>query len=439
MPPRTEHRPPDRRNFLRTAAAGLTLTAQSYGSVSGSNSKIGIGFLGCGGRAQAHLNAIQSLAKNNVPFTPVAVCDVWDGLEDEYTQTFGGNSTRRKYRQGLQPTAIAAGLNPLDSKRVVKDYRRLLELKEVDAVCVATPDHWHARMTLDALAAGKHVFVERPLARTAAEANLVREAAAASNRIISVGVQSLADPAIAAAREQIRSGKIGPIVHLAGGAFRNDVRGQWRFYRVAAEMNRRTVDWDLFLGHRFEVGGVPLGPTPSEQPFTPETFAQWRCESEFSGGPVTEMLVPVISRLLAMTDARRVTRTTTLGGTLHETDGRTVPDAVTIAAEFAEGCHLTVTATTLSNYPVEEVVRGRQGAIKIIKGGVHLFKDDPSKGTTFPTRMERILAPAEAIALTPPRNETEELWRDFAACIQSGNKATLCPPDLAAAVTAVVG
>ena len=434
MPSRSEHRPPDRRNFLRTAAAGLTLTAQSYASVSGSNARIGVGFLGCGGRAQAHLHAIQSL-----DLSPVAVCDVWDGCDDEYTQSFGGNTTKRKYKQGLHPTAIAAGLNPVDAKRVVKDYRRLLELKDVDAVCVATPDHWHARMTLDALAAGKHVFVERPLARTAVEANLVREAAAASSRIVSVGVQSLTDPAIVAARDLVRTGKIGPAVHLSGGAFRNDIRGQWRFYRVVNEMNRRTVDWDLFLGHRFEVNGVPLGPNPAECPFTPETFAQWRCESEFSGGPVSEMLYPVIMRLLAVTDARRVTRTTTLGGTLHETDGRTVPDAVTVAAEFAEGCHLTVTATTLSNYPVEEIVRGRNGALKLVKGGIHVYKDDPAKGTTYPTRLERTLAPAEGIALTPPRNETEELWRDFAACIHSSNKSTLCPPELAAAAVAVIG
>ncbi|MFO0934886.1 MAG: Gfo/Idh/MocA family oxidoreductase [Gemmataceae bacterium] len=439
MPPQAEHRPPDRRNFLRTAAAGLTLTAQSYANVAGSNSRIGLGFLGCGGRAQAHLHAVQSLAKSGVTLAPVAVCDVWDGCEDEYSQTFGGNTTRRVYRQGLHPTATAAGLNPADPRRVVKDFRRLLELKEVDAVCVATPDHWHARMTLDALAAGKHVFVERPLARTASEALLIREAAAASNRVVSVGVQSLADPAIAAARDLVRNGKIGPAVHMSGGAFRNDVRGQWRFYRVVSEMNRGTVDWDLFLGHRFEVNGAPLGPTPGECPFAPERFAQWRCESEFSGGPVSEMLYPVVARLLAVTDARRVTRTTTLGGTLHETDGRTVPDLVTVAAEFAEGCHLSVTATTLSNYPVEEVVRGRHGALKLVKGGVHVYRDDPAKGTTYPSRMERTLPPAEAIVLTPPRNETEELWRDFAACIVSGNKQTMCPPDLGAAAVAVLG
>lgn len=438
MSNRSDHRPPDRRNFLRTAAAGLTLTAQSYASVAGSNARIGVGFLGCGARAQAHLHAIQSLTKNGTAISPVAVCDVWDGADEEYTHTFGGNTTRRKYRQGLHPTAALAGLNASDAKRVVKDYRRLLELKDVDAVCVATPDHWHARMTLDALAAGKHVFVERPLARTAAEAQIIREAAAASNRIISVGVQSLADPAIAAARDLVRSGKIGPAVHLSGGAFRNDSRGQWRFYRVVPEMNRRTIDWDLFLGHRFEVGSVPLGPSAIEYPFVPETFAQWRCESEFSGGPVSEMLYPVIARLLAVSDARRVVRTTTLGGTLHETDGRTVPDTVTIAAEFVEGCHLSVTATTLSNYPVEEVVRGRQGTVKLVKAGVHLYKDDPSKGTTYSSRLERVLPPAEALALTPLRNETEELWRDFATCIQNGNKSTLCPPELAAAAVAVI-
>jgi predicted dehydrogenase len=433
MPTRSEHRPPDRRNFLRSAAAGLTLSAQSYASVAGSNERIGLGFLGCGARAQAHLRASSSC------FTPVAVCDVWDGLEDEYANTFGGQTTTRQYRQGLYPTAAAAGLSPHDAKHVVKDYRRLLELKDVEAICVATPDHWHARMTLDALAAGKHVFVERPLARTAAEANAVREVAAASKCVVSVGVQSLADPSIAAARDLVRAGKIGPAVHLTGGAYRNDSRGQWRFYRVVPEMNRRTVEWDLFLGHRFEVNGVPVGPSPKDCSFTPEGFAQWRCESEFSGGPVSEMLYPVVTRLLAVADVRRVTRTTTLGNVLHETDGRSVPDCVTVAAEFAEGCHLSVTATTLSNYPVEEVVRGRLGALKLVKGGVHVSRDDPNRGTQYPPRWERPQTASEAIVRTPPRNETEELWKDFAACIRGGSKATLCPPDLAAAAVAACG
>src|SRR5215210_4291731 len=137
MPPTPEHRPPDRRRFLRSAAAGaaLSLTAKSYAATPGANERIRVAFLGCGGRAQAHIHLILKLAEQAVP---VAVCDVWDGLDEEFDQPAGGHTTRRRYAQGLYPSAVKCGLDPADKKRVVKDYRRVLELKDVDAVCIAT-------------------------------------------------------------------------------------------------------------------------------------------------------------------------------------------------------------------------------------------------------------------------------------------------------------
>jgi hypothetical protein len=116
-----------------------------------------------------------------------------------------------------------------------------------------------------------------------------------------------------------------------------------------------------------------------------------------------------------------------------------VPDVVTLLAEFAEGCHLNVTATTLSNYPVEEVVRGRLGAVKFVRGGLHLYADDPAKGTKYPPRMEQPMQPSEVVTLEPPRNETEAAWRNFLDCCDRRDKATFCPPELAAAAVAVTG
>src|SRR5690242_7180779 len=146
-------KPLDRRKFLGSAAA-LSLSAASYADVAGANERVHIGFLGCGGRAQAHIDLVNRLAAQGQAVTPVAVCDVWDGLEDEYEVEFGGKTTRRRYSQGLYPSARKCRLDPADRTHVTKDYRRVLDLKDVDAVCVATPDHWHGKMTVDALAAG---------------------------------------------------------------------------------------------------------------------------------------------------------------------------------------------------------------------------------------------------------------------------------------------
>jgi predicted dehydrogenase len=433
-----EHRPVDRRKFLRTAgaAASLSLSATSYANVVGSNARIHVGFIGCGGRAQAHLNLIVRLALENQGVSPVAVCDVWDGLDEEYDHSFGGKTTRRRYAQGLYPSAIKCGLNPADKKRVVKDYRRLLDLPDVDAVCIATPDHWHARQTLDAFAAGKDVYVEKPMTRTAAEARAVVDAAAKFRRVLTVGVQSLADPVWHAARERVAAGRIGHVSHVSGGVFRNDIRGQWRYYRLVHQMTPQTIDWNLFLGHRFEVNGERLGPTAAEWPFDRAVFAQWRCYRPFSGGPFTDLLSHQATRLLAATDLRYPYRVTAAGGRFVECDGRTVPDVGTLVADFDPGTQLVLSAATTSAYPMEEVIRGRTGAIRFRKGGFQIVHDDPRGGSGVPRRGESEITPAEVVSVEPPKNETEAMWRNFLDGVRRRDCDTQCGPELgAAAVT----
>src|SRR5437588_12120769 len=184
----------DRRDFLKTTAAvgaALTLPAISYGRIAGANGTINVGFIGVGGRCQAHVDVINKLAKDKQGAGPVAVCDVWDGLETTYKNN---KDEDKPYLQGLYPTARKCGLNVNDKQHVVKDYRRLLDLKEVDVVCIATPDHWHAKMSIDAAAAGKDVYCEKPMTKTIDEAWAVADAMKRYNRVMSVGVQSMAEP-----------------------------------------------------------------------------------------------------------------------------------------------------------------------------------------------------------------------------------------------------
>jgi predicted dehydrogenase len=437
--PPLEHRPVDRRNFLRAttaaAASPLTLSAASYARVSGSNQRINLGFIGCGGRAQAHINLIVKMALENRGVTPMAVCDVWDGVDEEYEHTFGGTTTRRKYTQGLYPSAKKCGLDPADRKRVVKDYRRLLDLKDIDAVCIATPDHWHARQTLDAFAAGKDVYVEKPMTRTVAEALAVQDAARKAHRVLTVGVQALADPIWLKVRDLIKQGRIGPVSQCQTGAFRNDIRGQWRFYRVLPSMTPKSLDWDLFVGHRFEVAGVPLA---DHRPnFDPALFAQWRCYRPFSRGPLTDLLAPPLTRMLAALEPRVPQNVVAFGSTVVEQDGRTVPDVASVLVQFEGGMHLTYTSSTGSAYPVEEVIRGRLGTIKFVKGGAQIIADDPRGGASLPTRLESSIAPQEFLHSDTPRNETEALWDNFLACVRDRNPETLCGPELGGAAAII--
>ena len=262
------HENVNRRTFLKGAAAGtaaLSLSAASYARVHKANERIGVGFVGVGGRCQAHLEIIRDRAKNTGDVRAVAVCDVWDGLKTTY---LGKDGKERTYLQGLYPSAEKVGLDPGDKKHVVKEYERLIELPEVDVVCIATPDHWHAKITIDALRAGKHVYCEKPMTKTIEEAQKVVEAAQKSGKVMSVGVQSMAEPRWQAARELIKKGGIGHIAQAQTSYYRNSNVGQWRYYRLYREMNPQTVDWSRFLGHNYKIDGIgePLGPSPSPSP-----------------------------------------------------------------------------------------------------------------------------------------------------------------------------
>lgn len=426
----------DRRKFFGSAAA-LSLSATSYANVLGSSERLGVAFLGCGGRAQAHIDLINRFARDGKAVAPVAVCDVWNGQEDEYDIEFGGKVTRRRYAQGLHPSARKCGLDPADRTRVTKDYRRVLDLKDVDVVCISTPDHWHGKMTVDALHAGKDVYVEKPMTRTAEEATAVLDAWKQTGRVVTVGVQSMADPVWMKAFDHVRTGKIGHLAHAQTGFFRNDVRGQWRYYRLTPEMNPKTVDWDLFLGHQFELNGQRIGPDRSEQPFDRAAFAQWRCYWPFSGGPFSDLLAHNITHIIAAMGVRYPARVTAGGGLYLEYDGRDVPDVGTVVADYDEGCQLVVTASTITGYPIEEVIRGRLGAIKFVRGGFQLFRDDPTRGAAFPARLERSPEPTEFVACEAPRNDTEALWENFLDSVHARRQSTFSPPDLGAVSVAV--
>jgi predicted dehydrogenase len=255
--------------------------------------------------------------------------------------------------------------------------------------------------------------------------------------VVTVGVQGMADGVWVRAFDFIRQGGIGHVAHAQGGVFRNDVRGQWRFYRLAREMTPKTVDWDLFLGHRFEMAGTKLGPTPKEQPFDRAAFAQWRTLWAFSGGPFADLLTHPVARLSAAMGVKFPARVTAGGGLYLEYDGRDVPDVGTVVADYEEGCHLVLTGATITGYPVEEVIRGRLGTVKFVKGGFQVYRDDPTRGATFPPRLETPMLPSEVVSVEPPRNETEVLWENFLACMQSRQQSTYCPPDLGAAAVAV--
>ncbi len=433
----------NRRDFLRNTAAGaaaMSLTAASYDRVLGANDRIGIAFLGVGGRCQQHIDVVLRMQQENPnSVRPVGVCDVWDG----------DPQLGRGRGRGLYPSAQRCGLQRDDRQHVTKDYRRLLELREVDAVCIATPDHWHAKMSVDAAAAGKHIYCEKPMTKTIEEAQAVVDAARRANVVMTVGVQSMADPTWRIANEMIRRGDIGHVAQAQTSYYRNSLVGQWRYYPLTADMTPRTIDWPMFLGTRFSViPGVPLAP---EMPFDRAIFAQWRCYWDFGGGMFTDLFVHQTTHTIAAMGVRYPKRVVGAGGIYLEYDGRDVPDVATVVADYDEGCQLIISATMINDHGLEECIRGRLGTLKFtphtverngqrVRSGpgmdIEMLPQHPAGRPTGPAG--RQAAQARRIPTTLESDDTYALWQNFLQCCRTRNRETLSTPELGAAAFTTV-
>src|SRR5262245_36434289 len=429
----------NRRDFLKTTAAGataLSLTAASAARVKGANERINIGYLGVGGRCQQHIDVLLEMQKEKKDVAGVAVCDVWNG-----DSKLGSGKGR-----GLFPSALRCGLKAERSKAVTKDYRDVLGLKEVDVVCVASPDHWHARMVIDALAAGKHVYCEKPMTRTIAEAQAVVDAVKKANKVMTVGVQSMADPTWLAAYEYIRSGKIGHVFQGQTSYYRNYIGGQWRYYPLKKDMTPKTIDWDMFLGYKFECAGQKLGPTPKEMPFDRAVWAQWRCYWPFGGGMFTDLFVHQTTHLIAAMGVRYPARVIGGGGIYLEYDGRDVPDVATVVADYDEGCQLLISATMCNDTQLGEMIRGRLGSIKFLGGGDYMqgFEVYGQNIAGGPAKPKEGLGKPVHSYVNPmfdagkPRNATYDLWVNYLECVRTDNRETLSTPELGAAAFTTV-
>jgi predicted dehydrogenase len=293
-------------------------------------------------------------------------------------------------------------------------------------------------MSIDAAAASKDVYCEKPMTRTIAEAHAVVDAMKKHNRVMTVGVQSMAEPRWQAAYDLVRGGKIGHVCQAQTSYYRNSTVGQWRYYQLHKEMNPSTVDWDMFLGHSFSVASdTPLGP---KIPFDRAVFAQWRCYWPFGGGMFTDLFVHQTTHMIHAMGVRYPARVTGGGGLYLEYDGRDVPDVATIVADYDEGCQLVVTATMINDYAIDEVIRGKLATIRFAhrnkQMGFELLPQAVAAGPGRPTAKSD--ATADLQAACPDRDTTPELWADFIKCVRGRNRQTLSTPELGAAAFTTV-
>ncbi len=337
-----------RRTFIKNTAAatavaitaGSTLQAKPAATSASPNERLRLGFIGVGGRAQQHLNSAIKL-QNDGKVEIAAVCDVFNRHRDE---------SAHKVLRGTQ-----------HKPKEIADYRDVLNNPSIDAVCIATPDHWHAKQTLDAFKAGKHVYCEKPMTHSVAEAIEVYKSWKKSGLVMQVGVQSTSLPVWKDVRERLCDGQLGKVLMYQTSYFRNSDMGQWRYYDLTADMTPKNIDWPMFLGTEFN-----LAP---DMPFDREKYHQWRCYWDFGAGMFTDLFVHRTTAMLKATGLRFPGRVVGAGGIYFELDDRDVPDVATVVADFPEGVQGMVTATMCcQETPVPQIIRGHLGSFSLGNG-----------------------------------------------------------------------
>jgi predicted dehydrogenase len=244
-----------------------------------------------------HLQAFMKQTDDEKDIQISAVCDIY---------------TRRKNR--------ARDIAKLADKDVHHDYRDLLARSDVDAVLIAAPDHWHGQMAIDALAAGKDVYLEKPMTHTLEEARAIVAAVKQYGRVLQVGNQGLSSPATHKLKEIIDSGEIGPLLCAQATSARNSLLGEWN-YRVDADGTPENIDWTRWLG-----------PAP-KRPFSPDRYFRFRKYWDYSGGIATDLFFHSLGPILYPMGAQFPTRVTAGGGIYVHKD-REVPDTYTTTIEY---------------------------------------------------------------------------------------------------------
>jgi predicted dehydrogenase len=323
-----------RRDFIKkTATAAAAAVAATpllrntiYGqapsaNVTGANNRIAVGIVGIGvGIGQNHMNGIHEKSNENNTVV-AAVCDV-----------FNKRRNLGKEKCGLKDADLYA------------DYRKMLERKDIDAVLIATQDTWHAKITMDALDAGKHIYCEKPLTRYLDEGFKVYDAVKKSGKVFQIGSQGCSAGGWHKCAELIKSGALGQLVWSQGYYCRNSVGGEWN-YMIDGDSKPENIDWETWLG-----------PVKNRVAFSPEHYHRWRKFYQYCTGPLGDLVPHKLHPLMLASGTPEFPVRVTAIGTKNVHSDKNTPDALPrdvaehfqLMAEFPSGYMLTVTASTVN-------------------------------------------------------------------------------------------
>lgn len=302
-----------RRNFIQkitTGVAGATLLPEMLRAAGNDSAKIEclrrvnnfsindniqLAVIGAGGMGQVDVNTAITVPGVKL----VAACDLYDGRLAEAKKYYGADIF------------------------TTKDYREILLRKDIDAVIVATPDHWHKDISVAAMNSGKAVYCEKPMVHDVAEGSAVVEAQNKNKVVFEVGSQGVSSLGNEKARELLKAGAIGKLNYAEGFWARNSPGGAWQ-YGMPADASDKTVDWKRFL-HKYP-----------DRPFDAKRFFRWRCYKDYGTGVSGDLFVHLFSSLHFITNSKGPQKIMAMGGLRYWKDGREVPDILMGMFDYAE-------------------------------------------------------------------------------------------------------
>jgi predicted dehydrogenase len=323
-----------RRQFVAGLGAASLLSASGYSAITGANDRLRIGIIGAGGQATDHMhNLVKMVPTDNIEL--VDVCDIYD----------------KRLDAGAQLT----GAKPL------KDYRQLLDNKDIDYVLIATPEHWHFKMAMDALDAGKHVYLEKPMTHTIEQSQILVKKVQSSGKKLQVGVQGMSDESYAVAYDHIKAGELGSIVLAQIDYSRNYEGDFWAGNDYPIDPAAKpgvNLDWDAWLG-----------PAP-KRAWDPERYFRWRRYWDYSGGIATDLFIHRATRLLKAMNLTFPEYVTATGGKFEFKDSiAEIPDTFNVLADYPGGPTMQLISSMANDAPVDHMIRGHKATLYFTKTG----------------------------------------------------------------------
>jgi predicted dehydrogenase len=376
-------KPTERRDFLKTAGAALT-TSLFTGNIKGANDKVNIAFIGMGKMGRANLNYAMKQENVVVP----AVCDI--------------------YQRNLDMAADYARQHGSPDVKALKDFREILADKSIDAVCIATPDHWHAYMTVEACKAGKDVYVEKPISVTVDEGHKMVLAARKYNRVVQAGTMQRSAEHFQKACEIVRSGALGNVAFVRTWNYGNSPREGYG--NPPDTEPPPTLDWNSWLGP------APMRPFNANRfGVDPEDkyFSTFRWFWDYAGGMMTDWGVHWLDIVQLAFDEAMPKNISATGGKFWIKDNRDTPDTLQVTYEYPGFI------ATYEN-------RNSNGQSMFNKSGGILFCG--TKGTLFVDRGGYQVVPEkngiEASEMKSTGSGNLPHWANFLQCIKSREKPT---------------